>query len=201
MKPLIIILAGLISFATLHAQPPHDPNPAMARPGLEQWLERLRERDPQEHQRLLELQQSDPSAFREEIAERVRGHRHRVLESRPVRKHLHQRYGLDALIELQHALEQMRREQRETVQPLLRAYRAADNPAEQTEIRAKLREELRLGSTTRLNLEQEALLNLRSFLDEMDNDLHRRKNNQEIWVEKRLEELLSGPPSRPPRQP
>jgi len=86
--PLTLCLFGL-SFALL-AQPPHPPQPPnrgergaareRGQPMIERWMNHLERTQPEEHERLMNLRQEDPAAFREEI----RTHLARIREQPPL---------------------------------------------------------------------------------------------------------------------
>jgi hypothetical protein len=101
MRTTLLRLLVACSFLALNvasrAQEPEDLAPPPPGPGMrghkplkemvEQWLEQLRKRDPAEYERLTQLRQDDPEAFREELEQRLQRERARkFLERYPALK-------------------------------------------------------------------------------------------------------------------
>ncbi len=177
-----------------------------ARPLLEQWLERLSEEGPSEYERLMELKDQQPAAFREEL----RNHLHDARSMRRLR---------NAYPDLHQHLEQMPREERvrfrallgedpearpgrhrrlsqeyltehEATREFVKEWRAAEDTDGRETARTALRNHLEELFDQRMEAQEEEIRRAEERVERLRSLLDERRDDRETWVDRILQRLL-----------
>lgn len=193
---LILIVAPALAQDPL--EPPPGPPPGMDEPDMGQpppppeemhggqppsvfvdrWLERLKEKDPEEYARLQKLKETNPEEFRKAlfgklVQERMR---HRSEGGR------HGRPPMNPEIQ---AL------QKETME-MSKAYSQATDEAAKKQLRTELRQKLEVLFDLREKERKEHIQRIEADLANLKKSLDERQQNREQIIERRLQELTEG---------
>ena len=160
--------------AEMHGPGPHGAGLGMKGPGgghmlhrLRDWVETLKEEEPEEYERLMELRREDPDAFRQEIRERIR-----------------------------EKIEDRMPESARECQKLRQKYHEADNDREKEEIREDLEDAVEDAFEERLERQEELVDDLEEKLDKLRDRIRKRKDNKDEIIEVRVEQLTRDPDLR-----
>lgn len=188
-------------------------------PHMERWMERLRENDPETYQRMADLREEQPVAFRMELRRRVHEARwmHRVREEQPGFYDYLQGLPAGERAELCRFLEQTagevdegRRSPRRLLQPRLEGdgelreqvedWKAAETPEEREAIAAKFRAHLRELFDERTAEQKEEIERAEKQVERLRHLLQQREENRDQWIERLISRLLRNA-DKPRRQP
>lgn len=140
-----------------------------ARPmGNRGWLQMLKEKQPEEYERLQELRESDPEAFLDEIRKRFRQH----IKSR-MRKHVgpHNRECME----------------------LAKKYHDAENPEEKAELKQELQDAVKKAFDARVEQQAAMIKRMEERLNKLRDHLAARKANRDEICAERVENLTRKP--------
>ncbi len=215
-------LAIMIGTICATAQPPDEAMPGRGRQGarrtadgeqatefIERWLERLRERDPEQYERLIELRETEPWAFR--LALRRRWQETRIdqqlqaehpdfyqywqqldpaeqqsireLLARPVHSEREPRPARRGPLGRQLG-------QHAEARQLVAAWRATDDEAERAEVEARLRAWLNAQLETQIAEQEAEIAETEAALNRLRETLERRRAQQEVWINRLVDGLL-----------
>lgn len=188
--------------------------PEAGRPHIERWLEQLEARDPEEYQRIMELRERHPAAFRAELRNRV--HDARMMERlREPFPELHERISRlprDERVRIgrmirgegdEGPMEPFRHrhgpppdEAANAMHDLLVQWRTAEDDAAREEARMAIREHVakvfdQRTATQEADIQraEEQVSNLRSMLES-------RLKKREEWIDRIMERVLQAPNAR-----
>lgn len=144
---------------------------------VEIWLKGLKERNPEEFERLSKLRTEDPAAFQKELRERLQ-------KMRDGGAKLHD--------EIVRRYPELLKQDQET-HKLIESYKAA-SPDDKKQIRAELKKKLGEFFELREKARQETIQHLESQLGQLKKDAERRKANRDAIIDRRLKELTENDP-------
>ena len=144
---------------------------------VETWLKGVKERNPEEFERLNKLREEDPEAFQKALRERLEKMREggSKLHDEFVRRH-----------------PELAKQDQET-RKLLEAYKTA-SPDDKKQIRAELKKKLGETFEVREKARQEMIQHLESQLGQLKKDADKRKANRDAIIERRVKELTENDP-------
>ncbi len=157
---------------------------------ITQWLERVREAEPEEFARLRRLRESNPPAFREEMRRRLFQRRGPAGDGADARRGLRPppRWERDPELE---------RIELELLQ-LARQFHAARDPAAREELQGRIRDKLRETFRKREDVWVARIAAMRRDLDELEMRLDQFRKDREAAVNERLRDILRPQPNPPP---
>lgn len=144
--------------------------PAM-RGKVDDWLERFRTEQPEEYRELMELRETNPEAFREQLRNHMRD--------------LVKRVRGESLSD-----------QEQELHELARQYREAETEAERRRLRETLRDGLTELFDDRIRSQRERLEDMRARLEEVEAAIERREEHRDEIIDTRVDELLRDPELR-----
>ena len=132
------------------------------------WLQMLKEKHPEEYERLQELRESDPEAFRDEIRKRFRQH-----VKRRMRKHVgpHNRECME----------------------LAKKYHDAENPEEKAALKQQLHDAVKKAFDARVEQQAAMIKRMEERLNKLRNHLATREANRDEICAERVEDLTRKP--------
>lgn len=184
-------------------------DPEAVRPHVERWLETVKESDPDEYQRLTELRDENPAAFRVETRQRLHDARlmRRMREDHPdlherltampreerdrMRQALRSAYMDDPMRSARHRRTMhldMRRN--ETVRALIERWRIAETPEEQEEVRSELRAHLGDVFDQHTEEQEEDIRRAEEQLERLRQIHAERQGKRDDWIDRVMEHVL-----------
>ncbi len=202
---LIALSTATLAWAQLPPgdKPPHERRPMPPGPGqpppIELFFEMMRQRNPEEFERLRRLRETDPAAFRAELAERIQRERGRrgvdggplgrrgipPYDEREARRAPPARGDGDVLHIRTPELDKMESKTRE----LARAFREAKSEDERSKMKEELRGEIARLFDLRERLRRERVEQMRERLEKVEQLLADRAAHREAIIERRLNEM------------
>jgi hypothetical protein len=223
MLAVFLLTTLVVAPAFVCAQEPPDgpaPDEALGEPGpdrgpghggamVERWLERLREKDPEEFGRLQKLREKDPEAFRKHLHQTLREERamaalrdfpklHEFVQTLPpdereqILRRLSPPGGGDGPHGFQPRMNPEIRNLDQKTLELSRAYRGTTDAAHKEKIRTDLKEKLGALFDLRERERQAHVERIESDLVNLKNSITDRRAHREEIVERRLVELTDG---------
>ena len=208
MKKCLMLVLLLGAVVTLRAEGPPDDDPPPPRPPpehngfapphpppdgpppVQQWMERWKEKRPEEYDRLQRLREEDPEAFRAELHRRLQEARR---EKGPGRKGgdfgPHGGPGGD----FDPGSPQLKAAENK-VRELAHAWRSAGSAEDQARLKAELEAALGQAFDQREQLRRERLAEMEKKLAELRSGLEQRSGQRAAIIEKRLREITSDGP-------
>ncbi|GEM_PF-2312955 len=196
------------------------PGGPMAREPVEEWMQRLREDDPEEYERMEELRQSDPAAFRDALRERVRRRRmlHELRRQHPqlhefmIRQPRHEREGMMRTL-MRHSTRETRPDWMPARHPgfpscpetqdivkemrsLLDAYRTEPDPEKREALAEALRTHVEELYDIREQQQLERIRWMEERLHRLKKEWETQREQRDQLVEEYLEQLLRSAPER-----
>jgi hypothetical protein len=151
---------------------------------LRQLRALVQEHFPRLHERLAELERSDPRGFRV-MQHRMHGPLSEIIRLRRENPEVARKMIATLQVRLQ-------------MDELMREYQAAESDTRRTEIREQLREQLRRGFDLRVERMRDQIRELEERLEQARQQLVEQEQNKDRLIERELEGLLSGRPGGPP---
>lgn len=146
---------------------------------LETWLRGLKERNPDEYQRLMRLREENPELFRQE----VRSQLERIREERR-RQNGGGREGSPQPDDA--AREEFEQKMRKSVQ----AWKSAGSEEDRARIEQEIREQIRIGLHRKMRMQEERLAELERQIAELRENMARQRNAADRIVEERIRMML-----------
>ncbi len=206
---LLALLLPIAGVTQLAAQPPpnREPGPPPGPPpSIEKFFDIIRQRNPEEYERLRQLRETDPAAFRAEIAARIEQERIRRgigappgegpgprMAPRGDREFRRPRPGEegDAMAVHSPEVEAHERKAREIAESL----RAAKTDEERAARTRELRDELAQAFDLREQLRRERIKQMRERLEKVEAFLAARQANRDAILDRRVNELIGEDPT------
>lgn len=180
--------------------PPEGPGPGDQggdRPPLQRFLEILRQQNPQEFDRLKNLRESDPAAFRKELHERLQQEREkRGLPGGPgddLREHMGRRImeggpGPEGMNVRSPEIDRLEKASRDLAQ----SYRNATGEAEKARLQAELKQNLEQAFDLREQLRRERFQQMEARVRKVREMMDQRQAQRDAIINRRLQELTEG---------
>jgi hypothetical protein len=194
-----------------HAQRhgPDGPPGGTERASVEQWMMELKERNPEEFEKMRRMREEDPEAFRQALHDKVRKVRAAFIAGRYPQLHAaimalppEERDWILGRLQ-QHGPHAELRETGRRPSPemegleknageLARAYRQAENPQDKRRIRAELSGVLEKLFDQREAMRARELENMERKIDALKADIEKRKSHRAEIIEARVKNLTEG---------
>jgi hypothetical protein len=203
MKPtltaLVILMLGLMpALAQVSLEPPEGPPPEMGGPEmgpppplelphgeqpeapfLDRWLERLKEKQPEEYEHLQKLRETNPEEFRRAM--------HEKLAQEKMRFRSHEgRHGRPPPMN-----PEIMKIENEAMD-LSKTYRQATDAAQKEQIGKDLRQKLEVLFDLREKDRQEHIRRIEADLANLKKSVDQRQSNRQQIIDRRLQELTEG---------
>lgn len=133
-----------------------------------EWIERFREENPEEFNRLMEVRRQNPDKFRQEIRERMKDR-------------------------LRERGDRVGNEEERELRELAKAYHTAESEAEKAELKAEIKEVIYAVFDERMERATDRLERMEQELDRLRDRLEKRRRNREEICLERVEELTRDP--------
>jgi hypothetical protein len=179
MKYIVIGLITLCTAGSVFADTPAQER-TQRQTYVDLWLEGLAEREPAEHDRLMQLRRDDPPAFRLEMQQHVR--RARLDAERgpaTARGPAAQRERRGPLSEAPAHDPELR--------GLIRQYRTTTDESEREDLKERLEQRLNQQFDIMIRDQEAELVEAEQHLTRLRTLLEQQKNNREQWVGRRLQ--------------
>lgn len=189
------------------AAPP--PPPGGMRTAVDRWMLRLRNRDPQEYERMKILQEQNPEAFKRVLVEKLRKHRMRGLRMEPeLQAFLEDGRGPPpppppggATENIRHMTVTNRRGANDIQDPrldelnreakaLIKAYKAAADEDARAQLREELHAKLIDIFELRMQHQQKAIVQAEEGLAKLKDIVRKRQERRDEIVDRHMESLL-----------
>ncbi|MDZ4199151.1 MAG: hypothetical protein U1E27_07695 [Kiritimatiellia bacterium] len=163
---------------------------------VERWLHALRERNPEEFERMQRLRDEDPEAFRDAMRERIRKLRNRPRgesEDADPSGHTRRTPGIDREPD---AFGINRAE-------LKKVWDNAKTDDDRERIRNRVREQVAKSLIARMEQHERRLAEMERDLHRMRESLARQRAGAEKWIQQRTDQVfqhMDRPPAPPPRE-
>lgn len=213
MNPRITTLLLVITVAgglNLGAQPPAGDRPPPPPPGppptVERFFEIIRNRNPDEYERLRQLRETDPTAFRQEILDRIERERARrgfappAVEGPGPRafrngdRETRRPRGGDAGDAMKVHSPEIEAHERKA-QELAEQARSAKTDEERAALLKALRAELASAFDLREQMRRERIQQMRERLEKVESFLALRQANRDAILDRRVRELIGEDPT------
>jgi hypothetical protein len=145
------------------------------------WLESLAEREPAEHDRLMQLRRDDPAAFRLEMQQQVRRAR-LAAEHRPAAER-----GPAPQRDRRGPMRSDAPAHDPELRGLIRQYRTTTDEAEREEVKERIEERLHQQFDKMIRDQEAELSEAEQHLTQLRTLLEQQKNNRDQWVGRRLQ--------------
>jgi hypothetical protein len=170
---------------------------------VEAWLERLKESDPGEYDRLDQLREEQPEAFRQELRARLQQERtKKVLKDFPQiaetlenmspeeRQRFLKRFGQRHRPEPGEERQEVFRELHQQIRKLAEAYAMADNEDLREDIRTQLKARLGQMHETQLQVRKQHLQNIEKEVEKLRSSIEQEQQNRDAFIEEHLNRIL-----------
>lgn len=159
-------------------EPGSGPMPGQV-PALEEWLRGLKDRNPEEYERLMRLREEEPELFRREIRTKLEA----IREDRR-RQNMEEwkgtgRQGAEEREEFERAL-----------QKGVEAWKSAESDEARGRIEREIREQIHAGLQRRMRMQEERLGELERQIDELRRNMTRQREAADRIVEERIKMML-----------
>jgi hypothetical protein len=163
--------------------PPPSPEPPQGEqpgtPFVDRWLDRMKEKNPEEYDKLQKLRETSPEQFRQAL--------HDKLKQEKTRSRLHDgRHGPPPPLN-----PEIVKLEKETME-ISRGYRETTDEAQKTQIRKDLRGKLEVLFELREKDRQELIRRIETDLARLKKSVDERRNHRDQIIERRLQELTDG---------
>lgn len=207
---LFVLLLPLAGLTQLFAQPPpireQHPPPLGPPPTIEKFFDIIRQRNPEEYERLRSLRETDPEAFLDEIESRIEQERIRRglgappgqgpgprMAPRRDREFRRLRPGDEGDAMSVHSPEVEAHEQK--AREIAASLRTAKTDEERAARIQELRDELARAFDLREQLRRDRIKQMRERLDKLEAFLATRQSNRDAILDRRVNELIGEDPT------